>query len=175
VCGITGFVSFGGHSRDDARARVQRMADSIAHRGPDGEGFFVDDFAALGHRRLAIIDVATGQQPMGAADGRVQIVFNGEIYNFLQVRSELEAKGHVFRTHCDTETILMAYLEWGDRCVERLEGMFAFAIWDTRSKSLFLARDRLGKKPLPHGFDGGVRFGAENAARGRSVPHRGRP
>jgi asparagine synthase (glutamine-hydrolysing) len=138
------------------------MADVIAHRGPDGEGFYVDDFAALGHRRLAIIDVASGQQPMGICDGRVQIVFNGEIYNFLDVRGELEAKGHVFRTHSDTEVILFSYLEWGERCVERLQGMFAFAIWDTRSKSLFLARDRVGKKPLYYCHVGSVvAFGSE--------------
>jgi asparagine synthase (glutamine-hydrolysing) len=148
MCGISGFVDFSGHCRIEARARIQAMTDVIAHRGPDGEGFYVDDFAAFGHRRLAIIDVASGQQPMGACNGQVQIVFNGEIYNFLDVRGELEAKSYVFRTHCDTETILFSYLEWGERCVERLHGMFAFAIWDGRSKSLLLARDRVGKKPL---------------------------
>jgi asparagine synthase (glutamine-hydrolysing) len=162
VCGITGFVDFSGHRRDEARARLQAMTDVIAHRGPDGEGFYVDDFAALGHRRLAIIDVASGQQPMGVCDGRVQIVFNGEIYNFLDLRGELERKGHVFRTHCDTEVILCSYLEWGERCVERLHGMFAFAIWDARSKSLFLARDRVGKKPLYYCHVGYVvAFGSE--------------
>jgi asparagine synthase (glutamine-hydrolysing) len=162
VCGITGFVDFSGHSREEARARVKRMADSIAHRGPDGEGFHVDDFAALGHRRLAIIDVASGQQPMAACDGQVQIVFNGEIYNFLEIRAELEAKGHVFKTHCDTETILLAYVQWGQECVEKLSGMFAFAIWDARSKVLFLARDRLGKKPLYYCRVGSVvAFGSE--------------
>ena len=162
VCGITGFVDFNGHCRNEARARIQAMTDVIAHRGPDGEGFYVDDFAALGHRRLAIIDVTSGQQPMGAHDGQIQVVFNGEIYNFLEVRRELEAKGHVFRTHCDTEAILISYLEWGDRCVERLYGMFAFAIWDIRSRSLLLARDRVGKKPLYYCRVGSVvAFGSE--------------
>ena len=148
MCGIAGFVDFGGHDRDAARARVRRMTDALVHRGPDAEGFFVDGFAALGHRRLSIIDLGSGQQPMGAAEGQVQIVFNGEIYNFLELRAELEGRGHAFRSHSDTEVILRAYLEWGERCVERLAGMFAFAIWDARSRRLFLARDRVGKKPL---------------------------
>lgn len=148
MCGITGFVNFSGHERCAAQARVRRMADTIAHRGPDGEGFYVDDFAALGHRRLAIIDVAAGQQPMGILEGQLQIVFNGEIYNFLEVRKQLEAKGHSFRTNSDTEVILVAYLEWSERCVDRLNGMFAFAIWDARARTLLLARDRVGKKPL---------------------------
>jgi asparagine synthase (glutamine-hydrolysing) len=148
MCGIVGFVDFGGHSREDARARVGRMADTIVHRGPDEGGYFVDDHAALGHRRLSIIDLSSGQQPMGVADGSVQIVFNGEIYNFPELRAELEGKGHRFRTQCDTEVILVAYLEWGDGCVARLHGMFAFAIWDRRTERLLLARDRVGKKPL---------------------------
>src|SRR6185312_3522060 len=138
VCGITGFVDFGGHDRQQARERIQSMADTIAHRGPDGEGFFVDDFAALGHRRLAIIDVASGQQPMGSSDGQVQLVFNGEIYNYLDVRAQLQAKGHSFRTSSDTEVILCAYLEWGEQCVQKLHGMFAFALWDARVRTLLL-------------------------------------
>lgn len=148
MCGITGFVDFGGHDRDRAQATVKSMADALVHRGPDEEGFHVDNFVALGHRRLSIIDLSSGQQPMLAADGQVQIVFNGEIYNFLEIRKELEARGHSFKTHCDTEVILIGYLEWGEHCVERLNGMFAFAIWDARVKRLFLARDRVGKKPL---------------------------
>jgi asparagine synthase (glutamine-hydrolysing) len=148
MCGIAGFIDFGGHRQDEARSRVARMTDVIAHRGPDGDGAFADEFAALGHRRLAIIDVAAGQQPMGILDGQVQLVFNGEIYNFLDVRAELELKGHVFRTRSDTEVILWAYIEWGERCVDRLHGMFAFAIWDARNRTLLLARDRVGKKPL---------------------------
>ena len=148
MCGIAGFVDFSGHRPDDARARIKRMTDAIVHRGPDGEGFFVDGTVALGHRRLSIIDVAGGQQPMSALGGQVQIVFNGEIYNFLELRTALEAMGHEFTTHSDTEVILKAYVEWGQQCVERLNGMFAFAIWDARSRSLMLARDRVGKKPL---------------------------
>ncbi|MGH8267969.1 MAG: asparagine synthase (glutamine-hydrolyzing) [Steroidobacteraceae bacterium] len=148
MCGIAGFVSFEGHRRDEAAMRVTRMAEALIHRGPDGGGVFADDFAALGHRRLAIIDLATGQQPMAALDGRVQIVFNGEIYNFHAVRAELEARDHRFHTRSDTEVILRGYLEWGEECVERLSGMFAFAIWDSRSRRLVLGRDRVGKKPL---------------------------
>lgn len=148
MCGITGFVSFDGHARDQAAARVKRMADAIVHRGPDGGGYFVDDYAALGHRRLAIIDLASGQQPMSALEGRVQIVFNGEIYNYLEVRAELEQLGHRFQTHSDTEVLLQGYVQWGERCVEKMNGMFAFAIWDARERRLFLARDRVGKKPL---------------------------
>lgn len=162
MCGITGFVDFGGHDRQQARQRIQAMADTIAHRGPDGEGFFVDDFAALGHRRLAIIDLASGQQPMGSSDGEVQLVFNGEIYNYLDVRAQLQAKGHSFKTTSDTEVILCGYLEWGEECVRRLHGMFAFALWDARVRTLLLARDRLGKKPLYYWRDGStIAFGSE--------------
>ena len=148
MCGIAGYVDFSGHQPEQARERLKRMTDAIAHRGPDGEGFYVDGQAALGHRRLAIIDVSGGHQPMAGADGKVQIVFNGEIYNYLQLRAELESLGHTFRTNSDTEAIIGAYLQWGENCAERLNGMFAFAIWDTRTQSLLLARDRVGKKPM---------------------------
>ena len=148
MCGIAGYVDFDGHARDAAAVRVKRMTDTLVYRGPDAEGFFVDDHAALGHRRLSIIDVDSGQQPMAAAGGAVQIVFNGEIYNFQSLRDELESAGHRFGTRSDTEVILQAYLAWGEACVERLNGMFAFAIWDARHRRLFLARDRVGKKPL---------------------------
>src|SRR5262245_42122738 len=117
MCGIAGYVDFAGHAPEEAKLRLARMTDAIAHRGPDGEGFYVDAHAALGHRRLAIIDVATGQQPMAAADGRVHIVFNGEIYNYLELRADLEARGHRFRTNSDTEAIVVAYLQWGEGCV----------------------------------------------------------
>jgi asparagine synthase (glutamine-hydrolysing) len=156
MCGIAGFISFNGHARDAAAARARRMTDAIVHRGPDESGQYIDDFAALGHRRLAIIDLATGQQPMSALDGRVQIVFNGEIYNFLDVRRELEGLGHQFNTHCDTETILRGYVQWGEACVEKLHGMFAFALWDARNRSVLLARDRVGKKPLYYCRQGGT-------------------
>ncbi len=130
------------------------MADAIAHRGPDGEGFFetvaLNDACRIGlaHRRLAIIDLATGQQPMCNEDGSVQIVFNGEVYNFQELRQELMARGHLFRTRSDTETVVHAYEEWGPECVSRFRGMFAFAIWDGNRERLFIARDRYGKKPL---------------------------
>jgi len=138
------------------------MADAIIHRGPDEEGFYADDFAALGHRRLAIIDLSSGQQPMSALGGRLQIVFNGEIYNFLEVRAELESRGHGFQTRSDTEVILLAYAEWGERCVEKLSGMFAFALWDAAERTLFLARDRVGKKPLYFRLDRtGIAFASE--------------
>jgi len=148
MCGITGFVDFGGHERAAAGERIRRMADVIRHRGPDEDGYYIDAHAALGHRRLSIIDLSSGQQPMSTADGQVHILFNGEIYNFLEVRAELEALGHHFRTHSDTEVILLAYLAWGEGCVAKLNGMFAFAIWDARNRQLLLARDRVGKKPL---------------------------
>jgi asparagine synthase (glutamine-hydrolysing) len=148
MCGIAGFVDFAGHSPENARARIERMTTIIQHRGPDGAGFFVDGHAALGHRRLAIIDVAAGQQPIGVAQEQVQIVFNGEIYNYLELRAELEACGHRFRTHSDTEVIVIGYLEWGAGCIGRLNGMFALAIWDARNQTLLLGRDRVGKKPL---------------------------
>ena len=148
MCGIAGFVDFSGIDRDSARLRLNGMTDAIIHRGPDEEGAYLDGYAALGHRRLSIIDLGSGQQPMGAADGRVQIVFNGEIYNFREIRKELGACGYRFRTQSDTEVILNGYLEWGERCVARLQGMFAVAIWDARKRTLLLARDRVGKKPL---------------------------
>jgi asparagine synthase (glutamine-hydrolysing) len=148
MCGITGFFSFAGHDTNPAQMRVKRMADSIIHRGPDEEGYYVDGFAALGHRRLSIIDLSSGQQPMSTADGCCHIVFNGEIYNFLEIRKELETRGHRFMTRSDTEVILLAYVQWGEQCVEKLNGMFAFAVWDSANRKLFLARDRVGKKPL---------------------------
>ena len=154
MCGITGFINFDGHNKDESRARIKRMTDTLIHRGPDDEGYYVDDFAALGHRRLAIIDIASGQQPMATDDGRYQIVFNGEVYNFLDIRSDLESKGYRFRTRSDTEVILHAYAQWGEACVERMNGMFAFAIWDVKDRCLFVARDRVGKKPLYYVHNG---------------------
>ena len=148
MCGIVGILSDTRGNREDLTGRVTAMASSLAHRGPDDEGFFFADGVALGHRRLSIIDLATGHQPMFNEDGSVCIVFNGEIYNYAQVKEELSAKGHRFATNSDTETIVHAYEEWGQACVHRLRGMFAFGIWDDREKKLFIARDRLGKKPL---------------------------
>ena len=124
------------------------MTGTLAHRGPDGEDFFFDDQVALGHRRLSIIDIAAGTQPMSNEDGTVWTIFNGEIYNHRDLRTELSSKGHRFRTQCDTEVIVHAFEEYGAGCVERLAGMFAFAVYDQRTGELLLARDRLGKKPL---------------------------
>jgi len=162
MCGITGFINFKGHNRESASAQIKRMADTLHHRGPDAEGFFVDDHAALGHRRLSIIDISSGSQPMGSSDNTIQIVFNGEIYNFPELKKELDNRGYNFRTESDTEVILNAYMVWGELCVEKLNGMFAFAIWDSNAKKLFIARDRVGKKPLYYHWDGEIfSFGSE--------------
>jgi asparagine synthase (glutamine-hydrolysing) len=131
------------------------MCKVIAHRGPDGAGIFIEGPAALGHRRLSIIDLATGQQPMGNEDGNLQITFNGEIYNHGELRKPLEARGHIYKTHCDTESILHLYEEDEERSVSKLRGMFAFAIWDRRRKRLFCARDRLGIKPFYYALNSG--------------------
>ena len=149
MCGIAGFV--GEFERLDAAERsavLERMCRQIRHRGPDDQGTLVADGVALGMRRLSIIDLAGGHQPISNEDGTVTIVFNGEIYNYHELQRELAARGHRFQTHSDTETIVHAYEEYGAACVERLRGMFAFAIWDARARQLFLARDRVGKKPL---------------------------
>ncbi len=148
MCGITGTFALTGELRPDIADAIGAMTTSLRHRGPDGEGVFTDGHVALGHRRLAIIDREGGAQPMCNEDGSYWITFNGEIYNHREIRSRLVAKGHVFRTHSDTETIIHAYEEFGAACVDLLEGMFAFAIYDQRQRELFIARDRLGKKPL---------------------------
>ncbi len=147
MCGIVGIMKF--DSRETVEeTRLKRMRDALRHRGPDGEGLWIEGAVGLGHRRLAIVDVAGGRQPMANEDGTVWIAFNGEIYNHAALREELEAKGRRYRTRSDTETILHLYDEEGERCVERLQGMFAFALWDRVRKRLLLARDRLGIKPL---------------------------
>jgi asparagine synthase (glutamine-hydrolysing) len=147
MCGIAGIAATGGFPPGTIE-RVVAMRDVLTHRGPDEAGLHADEHAILGHRRLSIVDLKTGAQPMGNEDGRIQIVFNGEIYNHALVRRELEARGHQYRTTSDTETIVHAYEEWGDACVQRLRGMFAFAIWDAPKRRLLLTRDRLGIKPL---------------------------
>ncbi|MBI2221531.1 MAG: asparagine synthase (glutamine-hydrolyzing) [Acidobacteria bacterium] len=156
MCGICGAVALTGPIAPEVRASVRRMAAALGHRGPDGDGFFADERAALGHRRLAIIDRAGGAQPMSNEDGTCRIVFNGEIYNHRDVRRRLLAHGHRFQTACDTEVIVHAYEQYGPDCVAHLEGMFAFAIYDQRDGSVLLARDRLGKKPLYHAVLNGV-------------------
>jgi asparagine synthase (glutamine-hydrolysing) len=139
------------------------MRDAIVHRGPDDSGLFVDGNVGLGHRRLSIVDVAAGHQPMTNEDGSLHLVYNGEIYNHADYRPMLEARGHRYKTHCDTETILHLYEEYGARCVEYFRGMFAFAIWDEGRRELFIARDRLGVKPLyyVHAADGSLYFASE--------------
>jgi asparagine synthase (glutamine-hydrolysing) len=145
MCGIAGFAGEG------TKADLVAMCAAIAHRGPDGEDFFIDDAdrVFLGHRRLAILDIAGGHQPMWNADGTLAIIYNGEVYNHMELRQELARKGYVFRSdHSDTEALIYAYAEWGEGMVERLNGMFAFAIYDRKRRRLFLARDRFGEKPL---------------------------
>ncbi|HYN08738.1 MAG TPA: asparagine synthase (glutamine-hydrolyzing) [Vicinamibacterales bacterium] len=169
MCGISGVFALDGRLHPDARAAVPLMNGALAHRGPDGEGFFDAVDVSLGHRRLAIIDRAGGHQPMANEDGTCQIVFNGEVYNHRDLRPELEAKGHRFRTSSDTEAILHAYEEYGPACVEKLEGMFAFVIYDGRRRELFAARDRLGKKPFFYTvLDGTFHFASELGALTRS-------
>ncbi len=147
MCGIAGIVAADRLHGDD-RARALKMRDVLTHRGPDGAGLHTDDHAALAHRRLSIIDLAGGHQPLANEDGSIWITFNGEIYNHASVRPGLEAAGHRYRTRSDTETIVHAYEQWGDDCVHRFRGMFAFAIWDAPKRRLLLVRDRLGIKPL---------------------------
>jgi asparagine synthase (glutamine-hydrolysing) len=147
MCGIAGVVQFESESRVAAET-VRQMCNVMAHRGPDDDGYFIQGRVGLGMRRLSIVDLATGHQPISNEDGSLWIVFNGEIYNHVDLRKQLEARGHRYRTHSDTETIVHLYEEYGRDCVQHLRGMFAFAIWDQRQDRLFVARDRLGIKPL---------------------------
>ena len=164
MCGIAGFIS---KDKDAPKAEreilLDRMCRIIEHRGPDEQGATVQGRAALGMRRLAIIDLKCGQQPISTADGNLTIVFNGEIYNYRELKKELESLGHRFKTNSDTETILLAYQQFGAACLEKLRGMFAFAIWNKREESLFIARDRVGKKPLFYALTekGNFVFGSE--------------
>lgn len=157
MCGITGFFRTCVPTADTKM--LQRMGEVIRHRGPDAGGEYFDDYVGLGHRRLSIIDLSPqGNQPMFSADGRLVIVFNGEIYNFQTLRADMERSGVVFRTRTDTEVILALYQQQGTACLEQMNGMFAFAIWDTVDKTLFMARDRIGKKPLYYYHAGGDRL-----------------
>lgn len=155
MCGLAG-ISNPKLSENELTARMRPMLDSISHRGPDGEGVFFDaeKHVVLGHRRLAIIDPEHGKQPMTTTDEQLTVVFNGAIYNYLELRRELIAKGHPIHSYSDTEVLLYAYREWGEACVDRFIGMFAFAIWDKPRKRLFCARDRVGIKPFYYFFDG---------------------
>jgi asparagine synthase (glutamine-hydrolysing) len=147
MCGIAAIVNFSGLDETSGKT-VKQMTDALAHRGPDGEGFYTDDYVAFGHRRLSVIDLDTGQQPMTDTSGRFTVIFNGEVYNHAVLREELQQLEHDFHTASDTEILLHAFMEWGAGCVQKLNGMFAFIIWDREKKSLFVARDRLGIKPL---------------------------
>lgn len=148
MCGIGGVISL--NNKFVSKERLTKMMDVLVHRGPDGQGYYFspEKKTGLGHRRLSIIDLSTGNQPMGNEDNTIWIVFNGEIYNYLNLKKHLEHKGHIFKTNSDTETIVHSYEEYGENCVNYLNGMFAFAIWEEKKEKLFLSRDRLGKKPL---------------------------
>jgi asparagine synthase (glutamine-hydrolysing) len=162
MCGITGVFDTQGKRAVD-KAALQRMNDSQLHRGPDEGSLHVEPGLGLGHRRLSIIDIATGQQPLFNADRTVAIVFNGEIYNYQSLMAELQGLGYVFHTKSDTECIVHAWEAWGERCVDRLRGMFAFGLWDAKQQCFFLARDRLGVKPMFYAAldDGMLLFGSE--------------
>src|SRR5439155_24985548 len=164
MCGIAGFVSHDEHrDRREAHEVLARMCRVISHRGPDDQGTFVNRRVALGMRRLSIIDLAGGHQPMSGCDDALTVIFNGEIYNFRELQEQLEKRGHQFKTQSDTEVIVHAYEEFGAGCVNHLPGMFAFAIWDARKRELFIARDRAGKKPLYYAITsaGSFVFGSE--------------
>lgn len=161
MCGIAGILNF--NDKPVSTVQLRRMTDAIAHRGPDDEGQWAEGPAGLGHRRLSIIDLSTaGHQPMQSVEGRYVLTYNGEVYNFQELRSELKAKGHCFRSKTDSEVVLRAYIEWGRDAITRFNGMFALAIWDRESKELFLARDRYGIKPLYYTLESGrFVFGSE--------------
>jgi asparagine synthase (glutamine-hydrolysing) len=164
VCGVCGVLNFNGE--EVSPVLLRRMTDAIAHRGPDGEGWYRDKGIGLGHRRLAIVDLSPlGHQPMVTRDGRFALSYNGEIYNFLEIKSELAALGYIFRSQTDSEVVLNAWAEWGAACVPRFNGMFAFAIWDSLEEQLSLVRDRYGIKPIYYGiFGDSVVFGSEQRA-----------
>ena len=147
MCGITGVFNFD-LERPISKDILKKMADSIWYRGPDGEGYFIDSYVGLAHRRLSIIDLEGGEQPMFNERGTISIVFNGEIYNYIELKHQLKKLGHSFATNSDTEVIIKAYEQWGFACQEKFNGMWAFALWDAKEQHLFLSRDRLGEKPL---------------------------
>lgn len=162
MCGIAGFISENSERTAERASLLDAMCKEIIHRGPDEQGTAIEGRAAMGMRRLSIIDLATGQQPIYNTDRSKLIVFNGEIYNYRELKKDLEGRGYKFRTNSDTETIIHAFDEFGPACLDRLRGMFAFAIWDQKDQSLFLARDRVGKKPLFYTLAGGdLIFGSE--------------
>ena len=157
MCGFTGFID----KNKDKKELIEKINNAIAHRGPDGEGFYIDKDVALGHRRLSIIDLSTGDQPMFNEDGNIVIVFNGEIYNYVELKSELQKK-HKFKTKSDTEVLIHGYEQWGKELPKKLRGMFAFAIYDKKKKTLFMARDHFGIKPIYYAqMNGTFMFGSE--------------
>ena len=162
MCGITGIFDTKAKRSID-QALLARMNDSQHHRGPDQDGLHIEDGVGLGHRRLSIIDLSSGKQPLYNEDETVVVVYNGEIYNFQELAQELQAAGHTFRTRCDTEVIVHAWEQWGTACVERFRGMFAFAVWDRNKNTLFMARDRIGIKPFYYSVlpDGNLIFASE--------------
>ena len=163
MCGIAGLINFNTEHLDISP--IKHMTDSLFHRGPDDLGYFNDNYVAFGFRRLSILDLSMGHQPMESNNGRYVIVFNGEIYNFKEIRKSLSNEGYSFKTNCDTEVILYAFQHWGIHCIQKFNGMFAFAIYDKKQKTVFLARDRLGIKPLYYSLiDGVLVFGSEMKA-----------
>lgn len=144
MCGIVGFIS----NKENKEIIIKKMSDRIKHRGPDEEGYYIDKYIALGHRRLWVIDLENGTQPMKSENGNIVVIFNGEIYNYLELKEELENCGHVFKSNCDTEVLIHGYEEWGADLPKRLRGMFAFAIWNKKANTLFCARDHFGIKPF---------------------------
>ncbi|MGH7936699.1 MAG: asparagine synthase (glutamine-hydrolyzing), partial [Chthoniobacterales bacterium] len=162
MCGIAGYVSARAGTKQDSRLRA--MANALRHRGPDDEGFFREPGVGLAIRRLSIVDLECGQQPIANEDGGVHVIFNGEIYNYVELREELEQRGHRLTSKGDSETLVHLYEEHGVEMLRFLRGMFAFALWDTRKQMLFVARDRLGKKPLHYAIiDGSIYFSSEMA------------
>ena len=166
MCGICGFT---GQNVDRGQVLTDMM-NRIIHRGPDGAGQYMDDEIAMGFRRLSIIDLEGGDQPMRTEDGRLVITFNGEIYNYRELREELKGRGHSFRTRSDTEVLLHGYSEYGVKILDRLRGMFAFVIWDTRKKELFGARDMFGIKPFYYAQAGEVLFMAPRSRAFWNIP-----
>ena len=164
MCGICGYMNLNGER--SSQAVLRKMTDAIAHRGPDGEGYYNDRAVALGHRRLSIIDLSdNGKQPMLSNGGNYAIVYNGELYNFRELKEELLSLGYHFRSTCDTEVILYSYIEWGKACLDKFNGMFAFAVYDKVKQELFCARDRYGIKPFYYALiNSTFIFGSEQKA-----------
>ena len=162
MCGIAGWANLENKSSQKGEAILHSMCERMKHRGPDSEGLWLGERVALGMRRLSIIDLHTGEQPVYSEDKQIVVVMNGELYNFREVRADLEKRGHKFATQTDTEILPHLYEEYGDAMLEHLNGMFVFALWDKRKKKLLIARDRFGEKPLYYGvFDGKLIFASE--------------